>query len=143
MEAYIIENENAYNVAQLLEAGYTVKGYPQEVTETGGDLYQYIGQYNDDNIVIEYGNGQDFILIQGYYYYAVVTLESILQGELTHTFKYINGTCELGLQVGSILVFIEGLPAVEDPAELVKDKKALQGMLSRGYLYTDLQYYID
>ena len=139
MEAYITENENALNAYRLLKDGLTVLGYSEPVTDTNGDLYEYIGQYNDNDIVVEY-NGQELQLIQGYYYYAFIPLAEIVKADIVSTIlQKATDTMEIGLHVNGLTVYAEGVPysiIMDHPESMAKAIEA-------GYLHLPLEYYFD
>lgn len=139
MEAYITENENALNAYRLLQDGFTVLGYSEPVTDTNGDLYEYIGQYNDNDIVVEY-NGQELQLIQGFYYYAFIPLAEIVKADIISAITQpASDTMEIGLYVNGFTVYAEGVPyfvIMQSPESKAETIKA-------GYLHLPLEYYFD
>ena len=139
MEAYITENENALNAYRLLEDGFTVLGYSEPVTDTNGDLYEYIGQYNDNDIVVEY-NGQELQLIQGFYYYAFIPLAEIVKADIISAItQRATDTMDLTLYLNGVTLYAEGVPyfvIMQSPESKAETIKA-------GYLHLPLEYYFD
>ena len=139
MEAYITENENALNAYRLLEDGFTVLGYSEPVTDTNGDLYEYIGQYNDNDIVVEY-NGQELQLIQGFYYYAFIPLAEIVKADIISAItQSATDTMDLTLYLNGVTLYAEGVPyfvIMQSPESKAETIKA-------GYLHLPLEYYFD
>lgn len=139
MEAYITENENALNAYNLLKDGLTVLGYSEPVTDTNGDLYEYIGQYNDNDIVVEY-NGQELQLIQGFYYYAFIPLAEIVKGDIISTITQpASDTMEIGLYVNGLTVYAEGVPY----SVIMKHPENMAKAIEAGSIYLPLEYYFD
>lgn len=139
MQAYITENENALNAYKLLEAGYNIRGYSEPVTDTGGDLYEYIGQYNDNSIVIEY-NGIELQLIEGFYYYAFIPLNEIVKADIISAITQpASETMEIGLYLHGVTLYAEGVPfsiIMDHPEDKAHAIKA-------GNIYLPLEYYFD
>lgn len=139
MQAYITENENALNAYKLLEAGYNIRGYSDPVTDTNGDLYEYIGQYNDNGIVIEY-NGIELQLIEGFYYYVFIPLNEIVKADIISAITQpASDTMEIVLYLHGVTLYAEGVPFSiimdhpEDKAHAIKS----------GNIYLPLEYYFD
>lgn len=139
MKAYITEIENALNAYKLLEAGYNIRGYSEPVTDTNGDLYEYIGQYNDNSIVVEY-NGMELQLIEGFYYYVFIPLNEIVKADIISAITQpATSTMEIVLYLNGVTLYAEGVPfsiIMDHPEDKARVIKA-------GNIYLPLEYYFD
>ena len=139
MQAYITESENALNVYRLMEAGFDIRGYAEPVTDTNGDLYEYIGQYNDNSIVVEY-NGTELQLIDGFYYYVYMPLTEIVKGDIISALvQPITDTMEIVLDVNGFTLYIEGVPF----SVIMQDPECKATAIKSGNIYLPLEYYFD
>lgn len=139
MQAYIMENENALNVYRLMEAGFDIRGYAEPVTDTNGDLYEYVGQYYEDSMVIEC-NGSEVQLIDGFYYYVYIPLNEIVKGDIISALvQSITDTMEIVLDVNGFTLYIEGVPF----SVIMQDPECKATAIKAGKPYLSLDYFIE